>query len=87
MLSNRKVNPIVTESFIRGRKITISLVFITESYFAVPKSIRLNSMHKFIMTIPKKREFQQIALNHSPDIDFKGFTNLYKKCTAKPYSL
>ena len=55
MLSNKKVNPIGTELFIRGRKLNISLVFITQSFFAVPKSIRLNSTLNFIMKIPKKR--------------------------------
>ena len=54
MLSNKIVNPIVTELFIRGRKLNISLVFITQSYFAVPKNVRLNSMHYFIMKIPNK---------------------------------
>ena len=54
MLDNKKLNPMVTESFIRGRKLTISLVFITQSYFAVPKHIRLNSMNYFIMKIPNK---------------------------------
>ena len=39
------------------------------------------------MKIPNKQELQQIAFNHSSDIDFKDFMNLYKKCTAKPYSL
>ena len=86
MLSNKKLNPIVTEIFIRGRKLNVSLVFITQSYFAVPKNVRLNSMHYFIMKIPNKRQIQQIAFNHSSDIDFKGFRNLYKKCTTKPYS-
>ena len=86
MLSNKKLNPIVTELFIRGRKLNISLVFITQSYFAVPKNIRLNSTHYFVMKIPNKRELQQIAFNHSSDIDFQDFMNLYKKCTAKPYS-
>ena len=86
MLDNRKFNPVVTELFIRGRKLNISLVFITQSYFAVPKNIRLNSTHYFIMKIPNKQELQQIAFNHSSDIDFKDFMNLYKKCTAKPYS-
>ena len=86
MLSNKNLNPIVTELFIRGRKLNISLVFITQSYFAVPKNIRLNSTHYFIMKIPNKQELQQIAFNHSSDIDFKDFMNLYKKCTAKPYS-
>ena len=57
MLSNKKLNPIVTELFIRGRKLNISLVFITESYFAVPKNIRLNSTHYFIMKIPNKQEY------------------------------
>ena len=57
MLSDKKLNPIVTELFIRGRKLNISLVFITKSYFTVPKNIRLNSTHYFVMKIPNKREF------------------------------
>ena len=85
MLSNKKLYPIVFELFIRGRKLNISFVFITRSYFAVPKN-RLNSTHYFVMKIPNKRELQQIAFNHSSDIDFQDFMNLYKKCTAKPYS-
>ena len=52
MLSNKKLNPIVTELFIRGRKLDTSLVSITQSYFAVPKNIRLNSSNYFIMKIP-----------------------------------
>ena len=55
MLSNKKLNQIVTELFIRGRKLNISLVFITQTYFALPKNIRLNSTHYFIMEIPNKR--------------------------------
>ena len=86
MLSTKKCNPIVTELFIRGRKLNISLVFITQSYFAVPKNIRLNSTHYYIMKIPNKRGPQQIAFSHSSGIDFKDFTNLDKKCTAKPHS-
>ena len=86
MLSNKKPDPIVTELFIRGRKLYISLVFITQSYFAVPKNIRLNSTHYFVMKIPNKRELQQIAFNHSSDIDFQDFIKFYKKCTAKQYS-
>ena len=61
MLSNKKFNPIVTELFIIGRKLNIS-VFITQSYFSVPKNIRLNSTHYFVMKIASKRELQQI--NH-----------------------
>ena len=83
---NNKLNPVVTELFIRGRKLNISIVFITQSYFKVPKDVRLNSTHFFIMKIPNKRELQQIALNHSSDIDFKDFMNIYKKCTTEPYS-
>ena len=86
MLSNKKLSRIVTELSIRWRKLNISLVFITKSYFAVPKDIRLNSTHSFIMKIPNKQETQQIAFNHSSDIDFKVFMNLYKRFTAKPYS-
>ena len=86
MLSNKKLNPIVTELFVRGRKLKISLVFITQSYFAVPKTIRLNSTHYFVMKIPNKRELQQIAFNHSSEIDFQDFSNLHKKCTTKSYS-
>ena len=86
MISNNKLNPIVTELLIRGRKLNISIVFITQSYFKVPKDVRLNSTHFFIMKIPNKRELQQIALNHSSDINFKDFMNIYKKCTKEPYS-
>ena len=86
MINNNKLNPIVTELFITGRKLNISIVFITQYYFKVPKDVRLNSTHFFIMKIPNKRELQQIALNHSSDIDFKDFMNIYKKCTKEPYS-
>ena len=78
MLSNKKLNPVVTELFIRGRKRNISLVFITQAYLAVSKNIRLNSIHYFLMKIPNKRELQQIAFNHSSDINFREFMNLYK---------
>ena len=82
----KKLNPIVTELFIRGRKLNISIVFITQLYFKVSKDVRLNSTHFFIMKIPNKRELQQSALNHSSDIDFKNFMKIYKKCTVEPYS-
>ena len=86
MINNNKLNPIVTELFIRARKLNIPIVFITQSYFKVPKDVRLNSTHFFIMKIPNKRELRQIALNHSSDIDFKDFMNIYKKCTKEPYT-
>ena len=76
----------MTELFIRGRKSNISIDFITQSCFKVPKDVRLNSTHDFILKIPNKRELQQIALHHSSDIGFKDFRKIYKKCTAEKYS-
>ena len=64
MINNKKLNPIFTELFIRGRKLNICLVFITQSYFKVPRDVRLNSARFFIMKIPNKRELQQIPINH-----------------------
>ena len=77
ILSNKGLNTIVTELFIRGRKLDISLVFITQTYFVVLKNIRLNSTHYFLIKIPNKIEHQQIAFNHSSDIDFPDFMNIY----------
>ena len=86
IINNKKLNPIVIEKFIRGRKHNVYIVFITQTYFRVPKDIRLNSTHFSIMKILNKRELQQIDLNHASDIDFKDFMRIYKKCTAGPYS-
>ena len=61
-------------------------MYLLMSYFKVPKSVPRNSTHFFIMKIPNKGELQQIALNHSSDIDFKDFMKIYKKCTAELYS-
>ena len=86
MINNKKLNPVVTELFIRGIKLNISIAFITQSYFKVSKDVKLNSTYFFITRIPNKRELQQITLNHSSDIDLKDFIKIYKKCTAEPYS-
>ena len=86
MESNKKLSPKVTELFMRGRKLNISLVFISQYYLKVPETIRLNATHYFIMKIPNKRELQQIASNHSPDTDFKDFIKLYKNYTKEPHS-
>ena len=88
MINNKKRNPMVTELFVRGRKLNILIVFITQSFFffKVPKDVRLNSTHFLIMKIPKRRELQQFALNHSSDIEPKDFMKIYRKCTAEPYS-
>ena len=69
-----------------SRKLNIFIVFITQSYFVVPKNIRLNSTHCFLVKILNKKELQEIAFSHSSDIDFQDLKNLYKKCTEKPYS-
>ena len=84
MINNKKLNSVVTELFIR--KLNISLVFISQSYFKVPKDVRNNSTHFFIMKIPNKRELMQIAINHSSDINTKELMQIYRKCTDKPYS-
>ena len=86
MINNKKLNSIVTELFIRGRKLNISIVFITQSYFKVPKDVRLNSTHFFIKKIANKRELQQTALNHLSDIDFKDFIKIFKKYAVELYS-
>ena len=80
MINNKKLISI------RDRKLNISPVFITQSYFKVPKDVRLNTTHFFISKIPNKRELQQIAINHSSDVRTKDFINIYKECTAKLYS-
>ena len=84
IIKNKELNSIVTELFIRGRKLNLSLVFITQSYFKVPKDARNNSTHFFIMKILSKRELHQIAINHSSDINTREFIEIYRKCTDKP---
>ena len=79
IIKNKKLNSIVTELIIRGRKLNISLVFTTQSYFKVPKDVRLNTNHFFIAKIPNKRELHEIAINHSSDISIKDFNNIYRK--------
>ena len=86
MIDNKDLNSIVTNLFIRCRKVNLSLAFITQSYFKVLKNVRLSTTHFFIMKIPNKREFQQIALNYSSDISTRELTQIHKKFTAEPYS-
>ena len=85
MIQNKKLNSKVTNLFIRERRLNISLVFITQSYFKVSKDVRLNTTHFFITKTLSKRELQQIVINHSSDINTKDFVNIYRKCTAEPY--
>ena len=73
IMTNKEFQAIIKKLFIRCRKINISFVFITQSYFSILKDVRLNSTHYFIMKINNKRELQNIATNHSADIDHKDF--------------
>ena len=86
IMTNKKFQAIINELFIRCRKRNISLVFITQSYFSVPKNVKLNSMHNSIIKINNKRELQNIAINHSADIDYKDFMKIYRECTKEPYN-
>ena len=77
MINNKKLNPVVTELFIRGRKLNISIVFITQSYFKLLKYVTLNSARFFIMKIPKKKRTSTNCVKSF--IDFKDFIKIYKK--------
>ena len=83
IMTNKKFQAIIKELFIRCRKLNISLVFITQSYFSVPKDVRLNSTHYLIMKISNRKELQNIAINHSADIAYKDFLKIYRECTKK----
>ena len=85
IMTNKGFQAIIKELFTRCRKLNISLVFITQSYFSVPK-VRLNSTHYLLMKIHNGRELQKIAINHSADIDYKVFLKIYRNCTKEPYS-
>ena len=78
IMSNKKFQAIIKELFIRCRKLNSSLLFITQSYFSVPKDVRLNSKQYLIMKIDNKRELQNIAINHSADIDYQDFMKIYR---------
>ena len=86
-MTNKKFQAIIKDLFIRFRKLNmfIIIVFITQSYFSIPKDVRLNSTHYLIMKINNKRELQNIAINQSADIDYKDFVKIYRECTKEPY--
>ena len=83
--TNEKFQTIIKKFFIRRRKLNISLVFITQSYFSIPKDVRLNSTHYFIMKINNKRELQNIAINHFADIDYQDLMKIYKECKKRTF--
>ena len=78
---NKKLSAMVIELFLREKKLNISLVFISQSFFKVDKTMRLNATHYLIIKILNKRELQEIASNHSFNIDFKDYMRLYKDFT------
>ena len=86
IMTNKRFQSIIEDLFIRSRKSNISLIFITQSYFSVPKVVRLNLTHYLIIKINKKRELQSIAINHSADIDYRDFIKMYRECTKEPYN-
>ena len=85
-MTNKKFQAIIKELFIRCRKLNISLCFLNQSYFTIPKEVRLNSTHYLIMKIHNRRELQQIAIDNSADNDYKDFLKIYRYCTKVPYS-
>ena len=86
VMSDKKAQKILKELFIRCRKLNISLCSLTQSYFSVPKDVRLNYTHYIIFKLNNKRELQNIAINHSADIDYKDFVKIYRDCTREPYN-
>ena len=86
IMTNRRFQAMIKELFIRRRKLNISLIFITQSYFSVPKDARLNTTHYFIMKINNRIELKNIAINHSADIDYQDFIKIYRECTKEPYN-
>ena len=86
IMTNKKFQAIIRELCIRCRKLNISLTFISQSYFGVPKEVRLNSAHYLIMKLRNKRELQQISINHLADIDYRDFLRIYRNCANEPYS-
>ena len=86
IMTDKKIQSIIKKLFIRCSKLNISLIFITQSYSSVPKDVRLNSTHYLIMKINNKRELQNIAINHSADIDDQDFIKIYRECTKEPYN-
>ena len=86
IMTNKNFQAIIKVLFIRFRKLNISLVFITQSYFSVPKEVRLNSTHYSIMRINNKKELQNIAINHSVENDYNDFMKIYREYTREPYN-
>ena len=83
---NKNFKRIIKELFYRARKINVSIVFITQSYFRALKDARLNSMHYILMKIGNKKELKSIAEEKLGNLDYKDFLKVYNYCTKEPYS-
>ena len=86
VMSDKQAQQVLKELFTRCRKLNISLCFLTQSYFSVPKDVRLNCTHYIIFKLNNKRELQNIAINHSADIHYKDFGKIYRECVKEPYN-
>ena len=86
LMSDKKAQQVLKELFIRCRQLNISLCFLTQSYFSVPKDVRLTCTHYVIFKLNNKRELKNIAINHSADIDYKDFIKIYRDSTKEPYN-
>ena len=86
VMSDKKAQQVLKDLFIRCRNLNISLCFLNQSYFNVSKDVILNCTHYIIFKLNNKRELQNIAINHSADIDYKDFIKIYRKCIEKPYN-
>ena len=86
VMSSKKAQQVIKELFIRCMKLNISLCFLTQPYFSVPKDVRFNSTHYITFKLNNKRELQNITTNHSADIDYREFVKIYRDCTKEPYN-
>ena len=85
-MSDQKAQQILKDLFIRCRKLNISLCFLTQSYFSVPKDVRLSCTHYILFKLNNRRKLQNIVINHSADIDYKDFIKTYRVCTEEPFT-
>ena len=86
VMSDKRAQQILKDLFIRCRKLNISLCFLTQSYFSVPKDVRLNFTHYILFQLNNRRELQNIAIDHSADVDYKDFMKIYRVCTKEPFN-
>ena len=86
VMSDKKAQQVLKELFIRCRKLNISLCLLNQSYFSIPKDVRLNCTHYIIFKINNKKDLQKITINHSSDIDYKDIINIFRNYTKEPFN-